>query len=329
MTVTSTALPSMPDPSAAHNVADLADSLADLRARHGRARPRGPMSLRELARHTGIPRSTLHTYFTGAALAPAPALDRILIVLDCPPPSLRVWARARERIAASAFGSPTRHALPINSRFLAFAAMVDQECGSTADERSGGADPYDQLSTLERAHLAEDRSLARLDVRIVVRARREGVDRYTLRIGPKPGQDPDRVNVSGLVNCSAGGHRTVSQPGVRALELTFDHPLDRGEPYMLEFTVDFASARIPGSAPPITTELARGFRRAGAMYALEAMFPAGARPHRLRQIHLSHIDAEENVVAPVALSQWDTANILVERPAAGLHGLRWDWTEHP
>ena len=98
-----------------------------------------------------------------------------------------------------------------------------------------------------------------------------------------------------------------------------------GEAYMLEFTVDFAAARIPGVPTPPTTELLRGFRRAGAMYGLEAVFPPGSGPERLRQIHLSHVDAEENLVAPVALTKWDTSHVLVEQPAAGLHGLRWDW----
>lgn len=244
------------------------------------------------------------------------------MALDCPRESLRSWAVARERVAARDFGSPTRCSLPANSRFAKFTTRVQRRISSVAD-----GEPFEPLLICERAYLGDDRALARLAVRTVVRANVDGADHFVLRIGPKPGQDPSRIEVTDFVNCAPGAHRTVPDVGVRALNLDFDHPLRSGDTYTLEFTVDFTAARIPDALMPTTVDVLRGFRRSGPLYLLEAVFPPTGRPADVRQIHLSHPDADEDVLSEPAVTQWNSVHIVVSKPAAGLHGIRWRWRE--
>jgi tetratricopeptide (TPR) repeat protein/plasmid maintenance system antidote protein VapI len=86
------------DPRRVRTRADLVRELELLRGNAARGTGRTRVSLTELARRIGVPRSTVHTYLTGRTLLPAEVLDRIVIALDGADQAR--WADAWDQVAA-------------------------------------------------------------------------------------------------------------------------------------------------------------------------------------------------------------------------------------
>ncbi|MCW2856856.1 MAG: transcriptional regulator, family [Marmoricola sp.] len=310
------------DPTAVHCLEDLAAQLDRLRRQQGRRHGYVRTSLDLLGRASGIPRSTLHTYLSGSVLPPATSLDRIVLALGCGTGELRHWAQAWERVADAERGSRARPQLPSSSRLLTFDALVQQQLDRPTDR------PPEQLEMLvivERTQLTPARTLAWVDFTATVMARENGVDRHAMYIAPNPSLEMEEIEVVNAVNCSPGEHRTLRDPHVRVLEVELDHALDAGETCLIEYRVDFERARIPGVPAKVTTEVMRGFRRTGPHYTLGVSFLPEDPPLHPRQIQLAHADADENTVRELHQNRWHGTHVVVQRPAAGLHGIRWEW----
>lgn len=73
---------------------DLARELDLLRIRAAAGTRKARVTVHDLARLTGLPRSTLHSYVTGQTLAPAAVLDRIVIALGASGTEQREWSEA-------------------------------------------------------------------------------------------------------------------------------------------------------------------------------------------------------------------------------------------
>jgi transcriptional regulator with XRE-family HTH domain len=87
-----------PDPTRVATRADLAHELALLRVRAAAGTPHVRVSLTELARRVGVPRSTVHAYLSGKHLPPSDVLDRIVIALGATPREQRLWSEAWYRV---------------------------------------------------------------------------------------------------------------------------------------------------------------------------------------------------------------------------------------
>lgn len=70
-----------PDPDRATDLAELARQLDLLRCRAARGTGKTRVSLAELSRLAGLPRTTVHTYVSGTAFPAADVLDRLVIAL--------------------------------------------------------------------------------------------------------------------------------------------------------------------------------------------------------------------------------------------------------
>lgn len=317
-----------PDPTAVFSVADLALHLDRLRREAGRERGRRRLGLDTLARRTGVPRSTLHTYLAGRSLPPPEVLDRLVLELGATGAQAREWARAWERVADASRGNRSRTTLSARSKFLSLDTEVNRQLGSSEGEFGGLQD----VAVQERIQLGDDRRIDWHEMRMTVRAVRDGVDRFSLRLHGEPWMDLDRIGVSQLVNCRTGEHRTLGDPRVRVFELVFDHPLSAGETQVFDFRIDYVDARVEpdtSAATAVETEAIRGFRQAGPLLVIEVRFPPGDAPVRLRQVHLPSVDADapETVVGPLQLDERHAAHIVVQEATAGFHGIRWDWTD--
>jgi hypothetical protein len=66
-----------------------------IRAARGSGKPR--LSLRDLSAASGIPRTTLANYFSGASVIPADQLDALVLALGTTPEGAAAWASAWER----------------------------------------------------------------------------------------------------------------------------------------------------------------------------------------------------------------------------------------
>jgi hypothetical protein len=98
-----------PDPRRVRGLGDLARELDLLRARATVGTLRAKVTLEDLARRVGMPRSTLHRYVTGRTVAPSAALDRIVIALGASPAEQREWNEAWYRVR----GQPDAPVVPI------------------------------------------------------------------------------------------------------------------------------------------------------------------------------------------------------------------------
>ncbi|MGW8401021.1 hypothetical protein ACWGLP_30810, partial [Streptomyces lydicus] len=117
----------------------------------------------------------------------------------------------------------------------------------------------------ERVQIGPARRLAERESLQVVRAHRDGVDRYVAIHRGETGCDPSRVRVRTGENCRLGRVRGDAEAGVVVAELLFDTRLRAGETHV------FGYAFEDGSGGP-STEYLRGFSFAGGQYVLQVRF---------------------------------------------------------
>ena len=128
-----------PDPRRIISPADLVRELALLRIRAARGSQRIRVSLNELARDTGVPRSTVHAYLQGTRLPPPDSLDAIVVALGADPAEQREWAEALYRAMD---GEPTPAIVP------APAVPVPRQLPAAPRGFVGRAEEYAELDRL-------------------------------------------------------------------------------------------------------------------------------------------------------------------------------------
>jgi hypothetical protein len=96
------AAPGAPDPDQVMTRADLVRQLNVLRVRAAVGTGKARMSVRDVARATGIPRSTLAGYLSGTTPAPPDALGRIVAALGVEASQAAAWVSTGRRLAETA-----------------------------------------------------------------------------------------------------------------------------------------------------------------------------------------------------------------------------------
>ncbi len=318
----------LPDPTRVFTASELCEQLNRLRSRGADGRPRHRVSLSELSKLTGIPRSTVHTYLSGGTLPGADALDAIVLALGCGQRQAKGWAEAWRRVTEGGRGSELRSRSESWSKFASLDHQVRKAMTRATDCWYDLSRP---TAIAERVFVGADGRIAHADFRLTIRALEDGVDRWALRLPPGPSvRDPRDVEIVDTQNCVVGAHRFVEGARVRVFELLLGGKLLAGETHQLEFRLDYRAASRAHTLRPVDVrdrcvDVMRGFRRQGPAYSLEVCFAAHRRPCGIRQIQLHAVDAPENTVRPLRLNAWHRVGISLESPVAGLHGIRWSW----
>ncbi len=125
----------------------------------------------------------------------------------------------------------------------------------------------------ERILIGSRRELAGRESHHIVRAHRDGVDRFVAVHHGDPGCVPARMTVRALENCRTGRVRTHDETGVLVAELLFDTRLRAGETHLFRYGVEDGTAGV-------SREYVRGFGAAGGQYALQVRFDEAALPAR-------------------------------------------------
>ncbi|MFF8368123.1 hypothetical protein ACF05W_04720 [Streptomyces lydicus] len=171
----------------------------------------------------------------------------------------------------------------------------------------------------ERVQIGPARRLAERESLQVVRAHRDGVDRYVAIHRGETGCDPSRVRVRTGENCRLGRVRGDAEAGVVVAELLFDTRLRAGETHV------FGYAFEDGSGGP-STEYLRGFSFAGGQYVLQVRFDEAALPVRCRRFAQASAGAPRSAQQELTLSGRHRAVHLVEQGVRpGILGIGWDW----
>ncbi|MFF3495220.1 hypothetical protein ACFYWS_28150 [Streptomyces sp. NPDC002795] len=171
----------------------------------------------------------------------------------------------------------------------------------------------------ERVRIGAHRQLLGRDSQQIVRAHRDGVDRYVAIHHGSPGCSPADVAVFAMENCRTGRVRWDDRAGVLVAELLFDARLRAGDTHLFHYGFEDGTA---GSA----SEYVRGFGFSGGQYALQVRFADDALPVRC------HRFAQRSAADPrggrheLPLSGPHRSVHMVEpQVRAGLVGIGWDW----
>ncbi|MFE9395941.1 hypothetical protein [Streptomyces flavidovirens] len=171
----------------------------------------------------------------------------------------------------------------------------------------------------ERVRIGAGRELVGRDSQHVVRAHRDGIDRYLAIHHGDPGCDPARVVVRARENCRTGRVRWDADSGVVVAELLFDTRLRAGETYLFGYAVD------DGTGGP-SSEYVRGFSFTGGQYVLQVRFDEQALPVRCRRFAQTSAGAARGARKDLTLSgRHGTVHLVEQGVRAGILGIDWDW----
>ncbi|MEU6313419.1 hypothetical protein [Streptomyces sp. NPDC047014] len=153
----------------------------------------------------------------------------------------------------------------------------------------------------------------------IVRAHRDGVDRYLAVHHGDPGCDVSRIRVTAYENCRTGRVRCHPEAGIVVAELLFDARLRRGDTYVFGY-------RVEDGTGPRSGEYVRGFSYAGGQYMLQIRFDEAALPVRCHRFARSGPQSPRTALADLTPSGRHRAVHLVEQSVRrGLLGIAWDW----
>ncbi|GHG71331.1 hypothetical protein [Streptomyces griseocarneus] len=172
---------------------------------------------------------------------------------------------------------------------------------------------------LERVFIGPHREMRERSSHHVVRAHRDGVDRYVAIHHGDAGCDPGRVAVRAGENCRVGRVRWHAASGVLVAELLFDTRLRAGETHVFGYGFNDGTGGVSG-------EYVRGFSFAGGQYVLQVRFDDDALPVRCRRFAQSAAGAPRYGQQELTLSGRHRGVHLVEQGVRpGILGIAWDW----
>lgn len=171
----------------------------------------------------------------------------------------------------------------------------------------------------ERVRIGARRELLGRDSQHIVRAHRDGVDRYVAIHHGDPGCTPADVAVHARENCRTGRVRWDAETGVLVAELLFDARLRAGDTHVFGYAFEDGTAGA-------STEYVRGFSFAGGQYALQVRFADDALPVRCHRFVQQSTAAPRGGRRELTLSgRHRSVHVVEPQVRAGLLGIGWDW----
>ncbi|MEU0336840.1 hypothetical protein [Streptomyces sp. NPDC006193] len=171
----------------------------------------------------------------------------------------------------------------------------------------------------ERVRLGARGELASREAHHIVRAHRDGVDRFVAVHRGDPGCDPGRMTVHALENCRTGRVRLDQDTGVLVAELLFGAALRSGDTFSFRYGVEDGTAGT-------SHEYLHRFGSPGGQYALQVRFDPAALPVRC------HRFTQHSPAAPRGGGQELTVtgphhcvHLVEPRIRPGVVGIAWDW----
>ncbi|EST37890.1 hypothetical protein N566_10605 [Streptomycetaceae bacterium MP113-05] len=172
---------------------------------------------------------------------------------------------------------------------------------------------------LERVCIGARRELAARHSEQVVRAHRDGIERYVAIHYGDAGCDVSGVRVRAGENCRPGSVRRHGPTGLVAAELLFDRRLRVGDTHMFSYTFEDGTAGPSG-------EYVRGFSFGGGQYVLQAGFDMAAMPVRAQSFARTAPGARPTQTRELPLAgPHRTVHLAQQDVKPGLLGIAWEW----
>ena len=171
----------------------------------------------------------------------------------------------------------------------------------------------------ERVRIGTRRELLGRDSQHIVRAHKDGVDRFVAVHHGDPGCVPERMTVQALENCRPGRVLWHHDTGVLVAELLFDTRLRAGDTFLFRYGVEDGTAGA-------SSEYVRGFGFSGGQYALQVRFAEDALPVRCHRFTQHSAAAPRSGRHELALSdRHRSVHTVEQRVRSGIVGIGWDW----
>lgn len=174
------------------------------------------------------------------------------------------------------------------------------------------------ISVQHRITVDAERCGTTLWSQLLVRAVRDGVDRYVVRYYGNPSCAPGLVVARGLANCRPG--RFVPHPSAPGLvyELVFDHVLRAGETWVFE-------SELVDPTAGVSTEFAYGFRNPTQQFLVQARFDPRALPVRCYAFAQRDLEDEQHTTGELHLNAHHAVHLLASSVDSGVLGIGWQW----
>jgi hypothetical protein len=178
-----------------------------------------------------------------------------------------------------------------------------------------------ELDTLTTEHIVTvdaQGNPSTITIRSLVRARRDGVDRFVVRYFGATGCVIDRVTVRPVRNCHTGRVLRHSEGRVMVSELLFGQPLRAGETWIFETEIDDPTAAA-------RSDFAHGFRRLEGNYLLEVRFHPTALPSSVHGYLRADLYTESHRLTELGLNSHHAVHLAATNMTAGVLGISWEW----
>ncbi len=183
---------------------------------------------------------------------------------------------------------------------------------------------FDILARRCKVYVDASRRASVMRHHTVIRARRDGLDRYVVRYFGDPGCVIDRVAFRRLHNCRLG--RVVRRPDpvqpALVAELLFDRPLSAGDTWV------FGRETTDGTGVPCT-DYGHGFRQAINEFLLEVQFDPAVEPVGVWAFAEDCLDTGRRRLRELTLAGNRTAHVAASDVRSGVRGIAWSWTGTP
>ncbi|MEV4614466.1 hypothetical protein AB0K43_17985 [Kitasatospora sp. NPDC049258] len=240
------------------------------------------------------------------------AVQALEEVLDLPSHSLTRLLGPRQSAEPSPAGPPTR---PYRD-LIGPAEAVDGLLATIAGPPGTG---LHTVTHIERISIGADRRQARRSSQHVLRAHRDGIDRYLAIYQGDPGCDITRVTLRAEENCRPGRVRRDPAAGLLVAELLLDRRLRTGDTHLLGYGFEDA----PGPEP--SGEYVRGFNAGAGQYVLQVAFHPDALPVRCHRFSSRTPGGRPYETEELTVDGHHRVHLVAGGVPPCILGIRWDW----
>ncbi|HZE41979.1 MAG TPA: helix-turn-helix transcriptional regulator [Stackebrandtia sp.] len=155
-------------------------------------------------------------------------------------------------------------------------------------------------------------------VTMLVRARRNNVDRHIAMFRGDPGCDIESVRVLAHRDCVVGRIARHPQEPMLLAEILFGVTLDQNDTHLMEFEI------VDGTGDRAQC-YGHGFRYPVEHYTLQVRFDPEQLPRRVFRFAQSRLGTDLHETGSVVINNWMTAQISQSRVEPGALGIGWEW----
>jgi hypothetical protein len=181
-----------------------------------------------------------------------------------------------------------------------------------------------RISQHDRLWVSADRVQRTISVRQILRADRDGVDRFVVAFFIDTDGRP-LPELHALRGCRTGNVVVDTDASVMVAELLFDHPLARGETLIMEH--EFVHPEMPQLSPVGHDAYTRSLRLPTREYVLEVHFDLSALPSRCEEVWVPADQSSPARYRKLTLDSEGRAHAVALGIGPGNFGIRWQWTE--